>query len=157
MPKEILSRRSLLLLAPGAAMLAGCEANVAVGEAAIAGQRPDATVEFQEVQAAYIGSGGGGSGTLHFHGRRHPFSIAAAGVGGVGMSTLDAYGEVYNLRSLAQFPGAYAQARSGFALGRTSMGQLWLQNEAGVIMHLRARRQGLMLSMGADAVVITLR
>ena len=157
MPSATLPRRAVLLLFPGAATLAGCDSNVRIGEAAVAGQRPDATVEFHEVQAAYIGSGGGGSGTLHFRGRSHPFSVAAAGVGGIGASRLDAEGVVYNLRELSQFAGAYGQARTGFALGQTSMGQIWLQNEAGVIMHLRARRQGLMLSTGADAVVITLR
>jgi hypothetical protein len=33
-------------------------------------------------------------------------------------------------------------------------GDLWLQNGTGVIMHLVAKRQGLMLSLGGDAVVI---
>jgi hypothetical protein len=32
-----------------------------------------------------------------------------------------------------------------------------MQNEAGVIMHLKARRKGLMLSLGGDAVVISMR
>lgn len=30
----------------------------------------------------------------------------------------------------------------------------WLQNNNGVIMHLKAKREGLMLSLGGDAVVI---
>jgi hypothetical protein len=49
-----------------------------------------------------------------------------------------------------------AQARAGFALGNRSAGQLWLQNANGVILHLQANRQGLMLSLGADAIVISL-
>jgi hypothetical protein len=55
---------------------------------------------------------------------------------------------------LRDFPGAYAQARYGFALGTASIGELWLQNNNGVIMHLKAKREGLMLSLGGDAVVI---
>jgi hypothetical protein len=39
-------------------------------------------------------------------------------------------------------------------LGRASTGELWLQNNSGVIMHLKAKREGLMLSLGGDAVVI---
>jgi hypothetical protein len=35
-----------------------------------------------------------------------------------------------------------------------SAGDLWMQNERGVIMHLAAKRQTLMLSLGGDAVVI---
>jgi hypothetical protein len=44
-----------------------------------------------------------------------------------------------------------------FAIGTASAGDLWLQNEAGVIMHLKAKRTGLMLSLGGDAVVISMR
>jgi len=32
----------------------------------------------------------------------------------------------------------------------------WMQNEAGVIMHLKARRTGLMLSLGGDAMVVSM-
>jgi len=42
-------------------------------------------------------------------------------------------------------------------LGEKSGGDLWLQNEAGVIMHLKAQREGLMLSLGGDAVVISMK
>ena len=76
---------------------------------------------------------------------------------GFGLSTIEAMGEVYNLRDLAQFPDTYGQARYGFAIGTASAGDLWLQNEAGVIMHLKAKRTGLMLSPGGDAVVIAMR
>jgi hypothetical protein len=31
-----------------------------------------------------------------------------------------------------------------------------MQNESGVIMHLKAKREGLILSLGGDAVVISL-
>jgi hypothetical protein len=47
--------------------------------------------------------------------------------------------------------------RYGFAIGTARAGDLWLQNEAGVIMHLKAKRTGLMLSLGGDAVVISMR
>ena len=106
----------------------------------------------QEVQAAYIGSGNAGTGVLLFRGRQYPFLV-----GGIGLSTINATGEVYNLRELAQFPGTYGQARYGFAIGTASAGDLWMQNEAGVIMHLKAKREGLMLSLGGDAVVISLK
>jgi hypothetical protein len=60
------------------------------------------------------------------------------------------------LNRLIDFAGAYAQGRYGFAIGTASAGDLWLQNEAGVIMHLKAKRTGLMLSLGGDAVVISM-
>jgi len=143
---------AMLLLA-----MAGCTSgNVRLGDDAIAGLKPDATVSMHEVQVAYLASGGGGSGTLHHQGRDYPFTVAGLGVGGIGASTLTAEGEVYRLPSPEAFAGAYAQGRYGFAIGTASGGELWLQNQAGVIMKLRTRREGLMLSLGGDAVVITL-
>ena len=108
----------------------------------------------RQVQVAYIGSAGGGDGTLNYQGQVYPFKIGGLGIGGIGASTLDAEGEVYKLNSLAAFAGTYGQARYGFAVGNTSGGDLWLQYEFGVIMHLKAKRTGLMLSLGGDAVVI---
>jgi hypothetical protein len=136
--------------------LAGCAGNLELGPEAVKGQTPDGTVDMQEVQAAYIGSGSAGTGVLFFRGRQYPFKVGGVGVGGFGLSTIDATGEVYNLGDLGQFPGTYGQARYGFAIGTLSGGDLWMQNEAGVIMHLKAKREGLMLSLGGDAVAISM-
>lgn len=122
----------------------------------VEGRTPDGTVTMSKLQAAFIGSGSGGSGTLTFRGRSYPFTVGGAGIGGIGGSSIQAEGEVYGLTDVAQFPGAYAQRRAGFAFGNRSAGQLWLQNGNGVILHLQANRQGLMLSLGADAIVISL-
>jgi len=137
--------------------LTGCVGSVELGPDAVKGQTPDGTVDMHEVQAAYIGSGSAGTGVLFFRGVQYPFEVGGVGVGGFGLSTIDATGEVYNLRELGQFPGTYGQARYGFAIGTASAGDLWMQNEAGVIMHLKAKRTGLMLSLGGDAVVISMR
>ena len=137
--------------------LAGCTGGVALGPEAVKGQTPDGTIEMHEVQAAYLASGSGGAGVLSFRGVEYPFDVGGAGVGGIGLSTIEATGEVYNLRDLGQFPGTYGQARYGFAIGTASGGDLWLQNEAGVILHMKAKRTGLMLSLGGDAVVIKMR
>ena len=149
--------RRLLLIAPVLLMAAACSSSVKLGPDAVAGLPPDATIEMRQVQVAYIGSGSGGNGTLYYQGRAYPFSVGGLGVGGIGASTIEANGEVYKLPSLAQFAGTYAQGRYGFALGNRSAGDLWLQNDAGVILHLKAKRTGLMLSLGGDAVVISMR
>jgi hypothetical protein len=137
-------------------MLSGCGGRSPIASP-VAGETPDGTVDMNQVQAAFIGSGGGGSGTLFFRGQAYPFSVGGLGVGGIGASTIDASGDVYHLHNVAQFPGAYAQGRYGFVFGATSAGDLWLQNESGVIMHLYAKRTGLMLSLGGDAVVISMK
>ena len=133
--------------------LAACQDDVS---GTVEGRQPDATVTMSMVQAAFIGSGSGGGGTLTFRGRTLPFTIAGGGIGGIGGSTIQAEGEVFNLDDVSRFPGAYAQARAGFALGTASAGQLWLQNSNGVVMRLHAARTGLMLSLGGDAMVITM-
>ncbi|HXJ78227.1 MAG TPA: hypothetical protein VMS64_06040 [Candidatus Methylomirabilis sp.] len=141
-------------------LLAGCAGNIggniALGPDAVKGKTPDGTVDLQEVQAAYIGSGIVGTGTLVFRGKAYPLQVGGLGAGGIGLSTVNAAGEVYNLRDVAQFPGTYGQARYGFAIGAASAGDLWMQNEAGVILHLKAKREGLILSLGGDAVVISM-
>jgi hypothetical protein len=131
--------------------------SVKVGPEAVAGLTPDGTIDMQEVQAALLASGGGGQGTLFCRGREYPFTIGGLRVGGIGASTISASGEVYKLNSVAQFPGTYGEARYGYALGNRSGGDLWLQSNSGVIMHLKAKREGLMLSLGGDAIVISMQ
>jgi hypothetical protein len=151
-------RNVVTLLAMGAlAVGTACSSSVKIGPEAVAGLAPDGTVDMREVQVAYMGNAGGGNGTLFYHGGVYPFTVAGLGVGGIGASTVDAEGEVYKLRNLSQFAGSYAQASYGFVVGSTSSGDLWMQNEAGAIMHLKAKRTGLMLSLGGDAVVISLQ
>jgi hypothetical protein len=141
------------------AALVGCVGNRPDEDApplSLDGKPLSGFVEMKEVQVAYIGSAGGGDGVLRFKGRSYPFSVGGLGIGGIGVSSIDAKGEVYNLSTVAQFPGAYAQGRYGAAIGTASTGDLWLQNANGVILHLTAKRTGLMLSLGGDAVVITM-
>ena len=110
----------------------------------------------KEVQVAYMGNAGGGDGTLTYQGQRYPFKIAGLGVGGMGVSLVDAEGEVYRLTDVQQFSGAYGAAQYGAVVGSESVGDIWLENPNNVVMHLKAKREGLMLSVGADAIDIHL-
>lgn len=151
------TRPGLAIVVAMVMTLASCSiGGVRLGPDAIKGKQPDGFIDMQEVQAAYIGSGSTGKGNLFYQGVQYPFTVGGLGVGGVGLSTIDANGDVYNLTSVAQFPGTYGQARYGFAIGTESGGDLWLQNEQGVILHLKAKRTGLMLSLGGDAMVISM-
>lgn len=112
------------------------------------------SVEIEQVQVAFIGSGNLGGGTLQFQGKSYKFTIGGLGIGGFGVSKMQATGDVFNMSALKQFPGAYGQARYGAVAGDKSTGELWLQNPNGVLISLKARRTGLALSLGADAIVI---
>jgi hypothetical protein len=119
-------------------------------------QKPSGTVEISQVQIAFIGSGNLGGGTLHYQGKRYSFTIGGLGIGGFGISKMEAVGNVYNLKRLADFPGAFIQGRYGYAAGEAGGGELWLKNPNGVVLELKTKRQGLALSLGGDAVYINL-
>ena len=64
---------------------------------------------------------------------------------------------MFHLTKLSDFPGAYGEARAGAVAGDAQLeGGMWMENTAGVQIHLVPRRSGLALSLGADGVVITL-
>ena len=115
------------------------------------------TVWIEQVQIAFIGSGNVGGGTLKYGGKSYRFKIGGLGIGGIGLSKITATGNVYNLRDLAYFPGAYLQGRYGAVIGDVSAGKLWLKNSNGVVLELKAERQGLALSLGGDAIYIDLK
>jgi hypothetical protein len=152
LPIALLSLLAAPIVAVSLFSSAGCSNQSAVFN--VKGKPISGYVRMTQVQAAYIGSGNAGRGVLDFGGNTYQFRVGGLGVGGIGVSKIEAYGEVYGLGHVRDFAGAYAQARYGLALGTASTGDLWLQNDKGVIMHLRAKREGLMLSLGGDAVVI---
>ena len=153
------ARRSIttagLLLALGI----GAAGTVAAQDApapTLDGQPPSGTVELHEIQVAYIGNLGGGSGDLTYQGATYSFDVAGLGVGGVGISSVDAEGEVYKLADLADFSGDYVSGQYGIVVGEASAGDMWLKNEHDVVLHLKAKREGLMLAVAADAIKIHL-
>lgn len=123
-------------------------------------QQPDestksGTVRIEQVQLAFIGSGNLGGGTLQYGGKTYQFTVGGLGIGGFGVSKITATGNVYNLTKADDFPGAYIQGRYGAAVGTMSTGELWLKNTNGVVLELKAEREGLALSLGGDAVYIS--
>lgn len=147
-PASVHTRRALL-------RILGCLPTLIFAPAALADDLVQTgTVTIEQVQIAFIGSGNLGGGTLVFKNQEYGFSIGGLGIGGIGVSKMEAYGSVYNLYNLADFPGGYVQGRYGLALGSVSTGELWLQNSRGVVLQLKAKRTGLALSLGGDAVYI---
>jgi hypothetical protein len=127
---------------------------VLAGSAAGEDLKKSGTVRIEQVQVAFIGSGNLGGGTLKFGGKTYDFTIGGLGIGGFGVSKITATGTVYNLKDRSDFAGTYGQARYGIAVGSASTGELWLKNTRGVVLQLKAERQGLALSLGGDAVYI---
>ena len=114
------------------------------------------TVTMEQVSVAFIGSVQSGNGMVNFQGKTYPFKISGLGVGGIGISKINAYGEVYDMKDIRDFAGGYIQARTGLVVGALGKSSLWLKNSKGVYLRITAKRKGLALSMGADGIVIKL-
>ena len=95
-----------------------------------------------------------GSGVLRFNGHRHLFKIDGLSVGSVGVSSISAVGNVYNMTSISQLPGNYAAVGAGIALVGGSAG-LTMQNQSGVIINVYAVQQGVQLNIGPQGFTIS--
>ena len=91
-------------------------------------ETPSGRLEMEEVELSLLLSAGWGHGSLFYEGT-HAFKMKGLGVGGVGVSKLEAYGNVFRLTRLSDFPGAYGEARAGAVAGDAQLeGGMWMQN-----------------------------
>jgi hypothetical protein len=122
-------------------------------------QGPYYAVGSVSIDMTSVGAGVGfstGSGVLMFKGQRILFKIDGLSVGNVGISTISAVGNVYNMTSVSQFAGNYAAAGAGIALAGGVAG-LKMQNQSGVIINLYAVQQGVQLNIGPQGFTISMR
>jgi hypothetical protein len=116
-----------------------------------AGLSPAGTVSLTET---FVGGFGEGKGVLTYRGKKCPFRLIGTVIGPGSVSTIDAAGEVYKLNGISEFPGPYAQGTGAAGLETSGASDLWLQNKAGVIMHLSGTQSGVTLSLGRDEILI---
>ena len=119
----------------------------------IAGLSPSGSVKLTE---AFVGGAGLGRGVLTFLGKTYPFRLLGSVIGPGSLSKIDVSGDVYKLDDISQFAGPYAQGNGQIGLQTSGVGDLWLENKAGVIMHLTGTQTGVTLSLGRDEVIIEL-
>jgi hypothetical protein len=115
------------------------------------------TLTLKGWKVAFIGSAGQSKGQLSFQGKTRKFKMTGLGIGGVGISTSEATGVVYNLKTIDDFTGSYTSARSGVTIGDKEVlkdKMLWLKNEKGVRIELKTSKDGLELNLGVDGTVI---
>ncbi len=117
---------------------------------------PEGTVSI-DLTAAAAGIGvSWGSGKLRFQGGEYPFRVSGLSVGSVGISTVSAVGNVYNLRSVADFPGRYVAAEAGLSLAGGASG-LTMRNQKGVIINLYSTLQGVQLTLGPEGFKVEMK
>jgi hypothetical protein len=113
------------------------------------------TVTLNQAPPTDVPFGGGGTGTVMFHGNVYGFTIGGLGIDGSAVAIIQTTGEVYQLDNLARFSGNYRRAPAAVIPDRTS-GGVWLQNEHATLLHLQDPPGGRMPDIGSDAVRIVL-
>ena len=106
----------------------------------------------------------GGSGTLHYKGKSHPFSIDGVSVAPIGASKRppirsggNATGKVYNLKKLEDFDGTYTAAADAATPAAGGATAVTMKNQNGVSITLTSRSRGLKLVLAVDGVKIKLK
>ena len=100
--------------------------------------------------------GGGGSGTVSFNGKVYGFAIGGVGVDGSAVALLATTGQAYRLSDIALFPGTYRQVSDAAPRPSQDTSGLWIQNEHGVVIHLRSPPQGRIPALRGDALRVVL-
>ena len=121
-------------------------------------QDPSGTVTMESTSIA-LGVGvqwGGGKLTLN-DGSTHEFSAKGLSVVDLGVSKIEATGEVFGLKKLADFPGDYSTVEASATLGKMSAGDVILKNKKDVIIRLTPKGTGVQLTAAFGGVVISLK
>ena len=105
--------------------------------------------------AAGLGVNWGG-GTLTYQGKDYPISVRGLSVGDVGLSKIEASGNVYNLTNLDDFDGNYTGVGAGAAVAGGA-GATTLKNQNGVTVNLVSTTQGVKLTVGGGGVEMKLK
>jgi hypothetical protein len=109
------------------------------------------------IEATQVAAGLGytwGDGTLKFKGKEYKFKVSGLNVVALGVTTIRAKGEVYNLNNLSDFPGKYFGVQAGATVIKGSAGLL-LKNSAGVILNLKSQQTGAELRLGNEGLSIS--
>jgi hypothetical protein len=111
------------------------------------------------INAKQIAAGVGytwGSGILKFEGKEYKFAVKGLNAGAVGLAKISAKGDVYNMKTVADFAGDYAAAQAGAAIVKGPVGLL-MRNAKGVVINLKAMQTGVQLTLGATGLSIKMQ
>jgi hypothetical protein len=122
-------------------------------QADIASLKPVGKVALTETFVAGVGAG---KGVLTFKGKKYPFKLVGTVVGPGSVSKVQVSGDVYKLENVADFGGPWVQGTGQVGLQTSGAADLWLENKAGVIMHLVGQTEGVTLGLGEDEILIEL-
>ncbi|MDF7674855.1 hypothetical protein PT277_05895 [Acetobacteraceae bacterium ESL0709] len=97
-----------------------------------------------------------GEGTLTFHGKTHRFSISGGNIAALGFASIDASGDVFNLKHLHDFDGEYGSI-AGEATVDEGVGGALVSNSNGVHLKITTSNRGARLAAGLQGLKFTLK
>ena len=96
-----------------------------------------------------------GNGILKFQGKDYKFKVNGLSVVDLGISSVSAAGDVYNLKSISDFAGNYSGGGAAIAVAGGS-GIQELTNQKGVKIKIKSTKQGVQLKLAPEGVKIEL-
>lgn len=137
----------------------GVVASLMVSGMALAKEMPPKPVGYVtfETHSADLGVGyTWGSGTLTYNHHTYPFKIRGGNAISLGYSSLKAKGEVYNLKHLHDFDGAYGAVTAEATMAEGVGGSL-LKNSNDVRLKITSTASGARLAAGLQGMKFTLQ
>ena len=135
-------------------LVAGCTSSTPAGETT--NPKAPGHITIRENNVLRISGGGEGEGILLFRGWQHTFEVKNMIVGAVGRGAVELDGEVWNLENVEDFAGTYHPVKEDFEAGKGLSG-VWMENENGVRVQIRAVGQDLSLRSESAGSVVTLK
>ena len=117
--------------------------------------KPSGKIVIDETQVMILLGGSMGGGTLLLGDNSYSFKTGGLKLGGVGVQKVHITGDVYHLEKVKDFPGNYVELEASAAVIK-GKGGLWLKNKKGVTLNLKSNNEGLMLSLSAGSLQISM-
>ena len=128
---------------------------IATASSAKKEKTPDAYLDVN-AQQVLIGIGyGWGKGVVKFQGQRHAIKLGGFQLVGVGYTSSDITGNVYNLTNIADIEGTYAVGGVGGTLVKGASA-VTMKNGKGVVIDMWTTKKGLDFSLGGGGLKIQL-
>lgn len=120
-------------------------------------ETPSGTVEITTWTAAAGLGGARGDGVLTLaDGKKYGISVENIKVGAVGVSYVQATGEVYNLKQVQDMEGNFVEGEAGIAVIFGVSG-MTMKNDQGVVINLRATQWGVNVTLGFGGMYIRVK
>ncbi len=113
-------------------------------------------VHLRIVKVGFIVGGGGGQGTVTFHGTTYRLKIGGIGIGTIGVAEARLVGVAYHMHQVTDIVGTYGAAGASVAVvggGKVAR----LQNDKEVVLELRGQQVGIEATLGLGGMNISLQ